>query len=119
MHEKTAVQNLGHALGRLVLKRDPISCRVEEVLDAAAESRVAIEVNGDPRRLDMAPQWLRQARKRGLKFVVSVDAHSTMNLHNLPFGVHTARKGGIRRSEVLNALPLAEFRAQVKPILTI
>jgi DNA polymerase (family 10) len=105
----------GHALGRLVLKRDPIKCRVEEVLDAAAESRVAIEVNGDPHRLDMEPRWLKEARKRGLKFVVSVDAHSTANMHNLPFGIHTARRGWIRKSEVLNALPEEQFAALVKP----
>jgi DNA polymerase (family 10) len=107
----------GHALGRLLLKREPLVCRVEAVLDAAAQARVAIEVNGDPRRLDMAPKWLREARKRGLKFVISVDAHSTANLHNLTFGVHTARKAGIRKEEVLNSLPLGEFSARVHPAM--
>jgi DNA polymerase (family 10) len=105
----------GHALGRLVLKRDPIKCRVEEVLDAAAEARVAIEVNGDPYRLDMEPRWLREARKRGLKFVVSVDAHSISNMYNLPFGIHMARRGGLRKSDVLNALPSQDFAAAVHP----
>ena len=105
----------GHALGRLVLKREPFKCRVEEVLEAAAESKVAVEVNGDPYRLDMEPRWLRQARARGLQFVVSVDAHSTGNLHNLPFGIHTARRGGLRRKDVLNTLPWKEFTEKVKP----
>lgn len=105
----------GHALGRLVLRREPIKCNVEKILDAAAESRVAIEVNGDPYRLDMEPRWLRAARNRGLKFVISVDAHSIGNLYNLPFGVHMARRGFVRGAEVLNTLPASEFTKQVKP----
>ena len=105
----------GHALGRLLLKREPFACRVEEVLDAAAASRAAIEVNGDPFRLDMEPRWLREARKRGLKFVISTDAHSVKALNNLRYGVGIARRGGVRRSEVLNALDVEGFRAAVNP----
>ena len=50
---------------------------MDEVLDAVAESRAAVEVNGDPHRLDMEPRWIREARKRGIRFVISTDAHST------------------------------------------
>ena len=105
----------GHALGRLILRRDPFACRVEEVLDAVAESRAAIEVNGDPHRLDLAPEWIRAARARGIRFVISTDAHSTAALGYLRFGVHTARRGWVRRSEVLNALGPADFMRAVKP----
>ena len=53
----------GHALGRLLLERDPFACRVEEVLDALAGARGAVEVNGDPRRLELEPRWLRAATR--------------------------------------------------------
>jgi DNA polymerase (family 10) len=106
----------GHALGRLVGERDPISCRVEEVLDAAAASgRVAVEVNGDPRRLDMEPRWIRAARERKLRFTLSVDAHSPASLQFLRFAAGTARRGGVRRGEVLNALSAGDFAAAVRP----
>lgn len=105
----------GHALGRLILRRDPFACRVEEVLDAIAGSRAAIEINGDPYRLDLAPEHAQAARARGIKFVISTDAHSTGNLHNLRYGVHIARRGWIRRGEVLNALSADEFIRAVKP----
>jgi DNA polymerase (family 10) len=105
----------GHALGRLILRRDPFACRVEEVLDAVAESRAAIEINGDPYRLDLAPEHIRRARERGIRFVISTDAHSTSALHNLRYGVHTARRGWVRRGEVLNALPVDEFIRAVRP----
>ena len=105
----------GHALGRLLLKRDPVKCRMLDVLDAAANSRVAIEVNGDPRRLDMEPKWLKEARKRKMRFVISTDAHSTANLQNLKFGVHLARRAAITKNEVLNTLSVEDFRRAVKP----
>jgi len=105
----------GHALGRLIMRRDPFACRVEEVLDAVAESRAAIEINGDPYRLDLAPEHAQAARARGIKFVISTDAHSIGNLSNLRFGVHTARRGWIRRGEVLNALSADEFARAVRP----
>lgn len=105
----------GHALGRLVLKRAPIACRVEEVIEIASKSRVAIEVNGDPHRLDMQPKWLKLARRKKMKFVISTDAHSTSDLQNLKFGIHLARKAGMRKSEVLNTLSHEAFAEAVKP----
>jgi DNA polymerase (family 10) len=105
----------GHASGRLLQERDAYACRMEEVLDAIAGSRAAIEVNGDPHRLDLEPRWIRLARERGIPFVVSTDAHSTAGLHYLRFGVATARRGWLRRPEVLNTLPFEAFRKAVRP----
>lgn len=105
----------GHPLGRLLLRRDPIDCNVEAVLDAAAASRACIEINGDPNRLDLPVEWLRQARARGLRFVVSADAHSVSDLEFLHNGITLARRGGVRRSEVLNTLPVDDFAAAVRP----
>jgi len=106
----------GHALGRILLSRDPIDCDVPAVLDALAGARGAIEVNGDPHRLDLPPIWIPHARERGIPFVVSVDAHSTRGLGVLPTGVQVARRGGLRRHEVLNTLPATEFAARVRPV---
>jgi DNA polymerase (family 10) len=105
----------GHPLGRLLLRREPLACRMDEVLDAAASSRVAIEINGDPYRLDLPPEHIRAARRRGIPFVISTDAHSVSDLQHLPFGVATARRGGVRRHEVLNTLAATEFAAAVRP----
>lgn len=106
----------GHALGRLIQKRPPFDCRVEEILDVIAESRAAVEINGDPYRLDMEPRWLREARKRKIKFVISVDAHSTGALNNVKFGVGMARRAWIRRAEVLNTLGVKAFQKAVRPV---
>ena len=105
----------GHALGRIILSRPPVECHVEEVLDAAAAGRAAIEINGDPRRLDLAPRWLRAARERGLSFVVSTDAHSMAELDNVRYGVAMARRGWVRRGDVLNTRSAPEFARSVAP----
>jgi DNA polymerase (family X) len=106
----------GHALGRMLLSRDPIDCDVPAVLDTLARARGAIELNADPHRLDLPPAWIRPARERGIRFVVSVDAHSIEGLRVLPLGIGMARRGGLRRHEVLNTLPAAEFAACVRPV---
>jgi len=106
----------GHALGRLLQRRPPFECDVEQILDVIAESRAAIEINGDPYRLDLEPRWLREARKRKIKFVVSTDAHSVKAMNNIKYGVAMARRGWITRKEVLNTLNTAAFAKAVKPV---
>jgi DNA polymerase (family 10) len=105
----------GHALGRYVLTRPPFACDMDAVLDAVAASRAAIEVNGDPHRLDLEPRWIRAARRRGIRFVVSSDAHSVDGLRNAHYGVDMARRGWLRCSEVLNTLGPDDFAAAVRP----
>lgn len=105
----------GHALGRLLLSRPPIEVHVEEILDVIAESPAAIEINGDPHRLDLEPRLVRAARGRGIPFVVSTDAHATGELGNLRYGVAMARRGWVRRGEVLNTLDADAFARAVAP----
>ena len=105
----------GHPLGRLIGSRPPLECRMGQVLDAIAESKCAIEVNGDPHRLDLEPDWIRAARIRGIKFIVSTDAHSIGGLGSLHYGVSTARRGWLSRDEVLNSLDAEDFMRAVQP----
>jgi DNA polymerase (family X) len=105
----------GHPLGRLILRREPIACDVEAVLDVVAGSRAAIEISGDPYRLDLPPAWIPAARRRGIRFVISTDAHGVSDFDNIEYGVAMARRGGVQRSEVLNALPFEAFSAAVRP----
>ena len=105
----------GHPLGRLIPSRPPFACRMVEVLDAVATSKCAIEVNGDPKRLDLEPRWIRAARDRGIKFLISTDAHSVGGLEHLAYGVSMARRGWLTRAEVLNTLDEKNFSRAVHP----
>ena len=105
----------GHALGRLVLARDPIAVRIDDVLDAIAGARAAIEINGDPHRLDLDPVNARAAAARGIKFVLSSDAHSVRGLGAARFAVAMARRARLRKRDVLNALPADELADAIRP----
>jgi DNA polymerase (family 10) len=105
----------GHALGRLVLRRDPIAVRIDEVLDAIAESPAAIEINGDPYRLDLDPVNARVAAARGIPFVLSSDAHSTRGIQAVRWAVAMARRARIRKAQVLNTCAPEELAERVRP----
>lgn len=104
----------GHPLGRLLLRRDPIDLDLPAVLDVLAGCRGAVEINGSPWRLDLPPALIPAVRRRGLKFVISADAHATNELDYLQWGVAMARRGGLRRADVLNTLDAAAFAAAVR-----
>jgi DNA polymerase (family 10) len=95
---------LGHPTGRLLQRRDPAPLLMDEVFARAAERGVALEVNGNPDRLDLHPGHVRAALAAGCQLVASVDAHDTEALDNVRYAANTARKGGARRSDVLNTL---------------
>jgi DNA polymerase (family 10) len=105
---------IGHPTGRLIHEREPYPFRMEEVLDRAAERGVVMEVNGKPARLDLKADHVRQAVQRGVKLVVSADAHKVSDLPHLIFAVATARKGWARKGDVLNTLPADGFIARLK-----
>ena len=99
----------GHATGRLIGSREPYGLHMEKLLDKAAKRGVAVEINGSPHRLDLSAEHARLAKARGVKLVLSTDAHATAELHNLRYAVATARRAGIEKSDVLTRLPAPEF----------
>jgi DNA polymerase (family X) len=105
----------GHPTGRLLNRRDPAPMRMEEILDKAAKKGVAIEINGCPERLDLKAEYVKQALQRGLKVVVSTDAHSVAELHqHLPLALATARKGWTTVGDALNTRDVKGFLAGLR-----
>jgi DNA polymerase (family X) len=100
--ENPHVTMLGHLSGRLLLKRDAYAVNHAKIIDAAAETRTIIELNCNPRRLDMDWRWWRRARDKGVLCSINPDAHTTAQLQFLRFGVTVARKGWLRREDVVN-----------------
>ena len=100
---------LGHLSGRMLLARPGYPVNVDRIVDAAVANGVAMEINVNPGRLDFDWRHLRKARDRGVKFVIGPDAHRIRGLSNIPYGVGVARKGWLRREDVLNCRPLGDF----------
>ncbi len=115
-----AVQNphvhiLGHPTGRLLLSREGYPLDHRAVIDAAAEANTAIELNANPRRLDMDWRHIGYAREKGVKIAINTDAHSVEGLEQMAHGLGVGRKGGLTPADVLNAMPVDNFLAWCAP----
>jgi DNA polymerase (family 10) len=113
--ENPYVQIIAHPTGRLLLRREPFDYDMEKILDACRKNGVVMECNAFPDRLDLRDSYLRMARDRGVKIVISTDSHSTRNLPFMKYGVITARRGWIEKRDVINTLPLNDFLAALRP----
>jgi DNA polymerase (family 10) len=105
---------LGHVTGRQLLRRPGYDVDMERILKACAKHGVAIEINAHPWRLDMDWRWCERALALGCMFSIDPDAHATDEIDNLQWGVLMARKGGVPKERVLNALNLAQFKAHLE-----
>lgn len=100
---------LAHPTGRLLLARDPYRIDMEKVIDHAALTGTAIELNSNPQRLDLDWRLCRPAKKKGVKISINPDAHHAEGLSDIIFGINIARKGWLEKSDCLNCLTLKEI----------
>jgi DNA polymerase (family X) len=105
---------IAHPTGRLLLRRDAFDYDMEQILDAARKHGVAMECNAYPDRLDLRDTYLRMAKDRGVKVVISTDSHTTANLAFMKYGVKMARRGWLEKKDVLNTLPAAKLLAGLR-----
>jgi DNA polymerase (family X) len=108
------VSILGHPTGRILLRRDAYPFDVEAVLQAAAQNRVAMELNAYPDRLDLCDRHLRMAKERGVKVVINTDSHHTSHMEKIRYGVLQARRAWLGPADVLNSLPADKFVRAMK-----
>ncbi len=107
--ENPHVTMLGHLSGRLLLQRDGYAVDHQRIIDCAAETRTVIELNCNPWRLDMDWRWWKRARDKGVLCAINPDAHSPQGLHHLAIGTRIARKGWLRKEDVMNTRSATEI----------
>ena len=112
--ENEHVTMLGHLTGRLLLKREGYPVDHARIIDCAAATRTVIELNCSPMRMDMDWRWWKRARDKGVLCSINPDAHSRARLHHIRQGVAQARKGWLRREDVLNTRSVKEIEAFLK-----
>jgi DNA polymerase (family 10) len=100
---------LGHPTGRLLLSRKGYDIDHKKVIDACAANNVVIEINANPLRLDLDWRWHQYALDKGVMLSINPDAHRNSGFHDMEYGTHVARKGGLTKEMCLNALSLAEI----------
>lgn len=104
------VDCIGHPTGRLLNKRPGAHVAFDEILKAAADHGVLMEINAHPNRLDLDDVHAAAARDLGIPIVISTDSHSQTGLDLMQFGVFQARRAGLEKKDVANTRHLKEFR---------
>jgi len=112
--ENPSTSILGHPTGRQLLRRDAYAFDMDAILKAAAQHKVAMELNSYPERLDLNDIHLRQAKQHGVKIVINTDSHHTSHLDKIRYGILQARRAWLTRDDVLNTLPADKFAKAVK-----
>jgi DNA polymerase (family 10) len=106
---------IGHPTGRQLLRRDAYPFDVDAVMKAAAAQRkVAMELNSFPERLDLCDRHLRLAKQYGVKVVINTDSHHTSHMDKIRFGILQARRAWLTKDDVLNTLPVEKFAKAMK-----
>jgi DNA polymerase (family 10) len=108
------VDIIGHPTGRLIEKRDPYALDVSRVLELAADTGTALEINASPERLDLNDIYVRQGLELGVRFAVNTDAHHVNALDDMKYGMLTARRGWAQKQDVINAMTLEELEGWLK-----
>jgi len=111
--ENEYVTMLGHATGRLLLQREPYKIDLDKIIDCAARTGTWIELNCSTWRMDLDWRWWRRARDKGVKCVINPDAHRVSQFAMLRHGVTVARKGWLRREDVVNTQTLAAMKREL------
>ena len=96
------VDIIGHPTGRMIPNREGADLDMDAVLAAAAQHQVCLEINAHPSRLDLDDIYARRAVEMGIPIAINTDAHSASDLDMLPFGIATARRGWVKKADVMN-----------------
>lgn len=108
--ENPHVNIIGHPTTRMLGRRPAIDADFDEVFAACARTGTALEVNAQPDRLDLGDELILRARRHGVRFAVDSDAHSTLHLDFMRYGVGTAQRGRLTKDDVINTWPLTRLR---------
>ena len=108
------VDVIGHPRSQLIPDREPSNLDMDAVFEAAAENDTALEINANPRRLDLDAAHARRAKEMGIKLSINTDAHHPDHLQLMSYGVSTARRGWIESEDVINTWAMDKLLAWLK-----
>jgi len=100
---------LGHMTGRLLLARNGYPVNHHTIIDACKQYNVALEINANPRRLDVDYHYLPYAMQQGVLLSIDPDAHSSDTFSDIRYGVLAAQKGGLTAQQNLSSFTLQQF----------
>jgi len=107
--ENEHVNILAHPTGRKLKERQPYKLDIEQLFQKASETGTILEVNSQPKRLDLKDIHVKMAGEYGCHLAVSTDSHDIADLNYIELGVATARRGWAEKKDIVNTLPLKKL----------
>jgi DNA polymerase (family 10) len=108
------VDIISHPTGRILKRRDEYEVDFEKILRVAKETETILEINAFPDRLDLSAQYIRRAKKTGVKMVINTDAHQKDHLRFMEYGIAQARRGWAEKDDVINAWGIDKMLKMLK-----
>ncbi len=108
--ENPYVTVIGHPTGRIIGSREGYPVDMEQVIKVAKETGTALEINSQPRRMDLNDIWIRRCVEEGVPLVISTDSHNLGNFEYMEIGVSLARRGWATKKDILNTRSWKEIQ---------
>ncbi len=112
--ENENVDIIGHLTARSIDERKGVDMDFEKIFYAAKRTGTLLEINAQPKRLDLNDANARDAIKMGCRLVINTDSHSVEQLANMRFGIGVARRAWAENKNIANTLPLKDFMKCLK-----
>lgn len=109
--ENKFVDIIAHPTGRLIGRREGYNVDVNKLIELAAKTNTALELNANPMRFDLAPEWLSKAQESSIPIAINTDAHQIKTLSHMEFGVKVGRKGWLQKDTVMNSWDADRIKA--------
>ena len=103
------VDIFAHPTGRLIGKRDEYQMDFDKILEVAKETGTILEINSNPKRLDLNGFNIRTAKARGVKMIINTDSHKVSQFDLIEYGIGQARRGWAEKSDIINTNSLEKL----------
>jgi len=105
---------LAHPTGRLIGERAPYKINMKKLFEGVKERGCFLEINAQPKRLDLNDIYTKRAKEAGVRFTISTDAHNAASLNYMKYGIYQARRGWLEKKDVLNTSSLKTLKSALK-----
>ena len=106
------VRHIAHPTGRIIGRRPGYEPNIEKLMQLAEETHTILEINANPKRLDLNAETVR--KYPNVKLTINTDAHHTNHLEFMKYGVATAQKGFVKKDRVINTLSREAFKSFIE-----
>lgn len=103
------VKWMGHPTGRILESRDGIDADWAEIFGFCAQQGIWMEINSGPDRTDLPAPLIKEAKKAGVQFIITTDAHHVDGMDSMKYGIYNAQRGWATAEDIVNTkatLPL-------------